>query len=138
MAAGTMGRMAVELVVGIVVGIVLLWIALVALLWLLRPRDVAMGDLVRVVPDLARLSRSLVADRTTPLGVRVALVVLVIWILNPVDLIPEFIPVLGPLDDVIVAVLVLRYVRRRMGSDVLRERWPGTADGFSALRRLIG
>ena len=133
-----MGRMAADVLIGVVVGVLLLWIVLVGLLWLLRPRDVALGELVRVVPDLARLGRSLVADRTTPLGVRFALVMLVIWILNPIDLIPEFIPVLGPLDDVIVAVLVLRYVRRRLGIEVLEARWPGTAEGFSALRRLVG
>ena len=57
----------------------------------------------RVVPDLLRLLRDLVGDRTTPLDVRVVIVVLVAWIVSPIDLIPEFIPVLGPFDDVVVA-----------------------------------
>lgn len=60
--------------------------------------------------------RALIASRSTPLGVRVALIALIASLLNPIDLIPEFIPVPGPLDDVVVAVLVLSYVRRRLGT----------------------
>jgi uncharacterized membrane protein YkvA (DUF1232 family) len=62
--------------------------------------------------------------------VRLALVGLLFWLLNPIDLIPEFIPVLGPLDDVVVAIIVLRYVRSRLGDDELRRRWRGTDDGL--------
>ena len=67
------------------------------------------------------------ADRTAPLDVRVVIVVLVAWIVSPIDLIPEFIPGLGPFDDVVVAIVALRYVpatdrhRRRW-----RARWPGS------------
>ena len=67
-----------------------------------------------------------------------ALVVLLAWLISPIDLIPEFIPVLGPLDDVVVAVLVLRYVRRKVGLEELRRRWPGTPEGFAVLGRIIG
>jgi uncharacterized membrane protein YkvA (DUF1232 family) len=65
-------------------------------------------------------------------------VVLLAWLISPIDLIPEFIPVLGPLDDVVVAVLVLRYVRRRVGLEELRDRWTGTPEGFALLSRIIG
>src|SRR5215211_6392694 len=100
--------------VEIAVGLVVVWIALIALLWVVRPRDVALRDLLGLVPDLLRLVRDLVGDRAVPLGPRVALVGLLAWLISPIDLIPEFIPVLGPLDDVVVAVLVLRYVRSRL------------------------
>ena len=90
-----------------------------------------------MVPDLLRMVRSLIASGSTPLGVRLALLGLVAWLLNPIDLIPEFIPVLGPLDDVVVAVLVLRYARRRLGEDELRRRWPGTPEGFALLRSIL-
>jgi len=126
------------LVAEIVVGLALLWVALIVLLWLLRPRDVATRELVRVVPDLVRLVRSIIADHDAPLGVRLVLVGLVIWILNPIDLIPEVIPVVGPLDDVIVAVLALRYARRQIGIDTIHERWPGTEDGFALVARVLG
>lgn len=73
-----------------------------------------------------------------PLDVRLVLVGLLVWILSPVDLIPEFVPGIGPLDDVIVAVVAFRYVRRRVGVDSLHARWSGTADGFALLLRVIG
>jgi uncharacterized membrane protein YkvA (DUF1232 family) len=72
------------------------------------------------------------------LRVKVALVLLLAWLISPIDLIPEFIPILGPLDDVVVAVLVLRYVRRKVGLEGLRSRWPGTPEGFALLSRIIG
>ena len=87
---------------------------------------------------LLRLLRALVGDRSTPLDVRVVIVVLVALIVSPIDLIPEFIPVLGPFDDVVVAVVALRYVRRRLGSQALRDRWTGSPEGFDVLARVIG
>lgn len=131
-------RVDVGLILGIVLGLVGLWVVLVIVLWLVRPRGVSARELLRLVPDLVRLLRSLLADRSTPPDVRIALVGLSAWILSPIDLIPEFIPVLGPLDDAIVAVLALRYVRRRMGAGELRARWPGTSEGFETVLRVIG
>ena len=122
----------------VILGLVLLWVALLVALWLLRPRGVGGRELLRLVPDVLRLSRDLLVDGRSPRGVRLALGVLVAWLVSPIDLIPEFIPVLGPLDDAIVAVLVLRYVRRRLGEAELRARWRGTEDGFVTLMRLIG
>jgi uncharacterized membrane protein YkvA (DUF1232 family) len=125
-------------VVAIGVGILLVWAALMALLWIFRPRGTNLSELIRLVPDLLRLVRSLIGDRSVPLGARVALVGLLAWLISPIDLIPEFIPVLGPVDDVLVAVLVLRYVRRKVGLEALRQRWPGTPEGFALLGRIIG
>ena len=121
----------------VILGLVVLWIALIVALWLLRPRGVGVADLVRVGPDVVRLGRDLVVDPTTPRGVRAALIILVAWLVSPIDLIPEFVPVLGPLDDVIVAVIVLRYVRRRLGAEQLRRRWRGTPDGWALVERLL-
>jgi uncharacterized membrane protein YkvA (DUF1232 family) len=110
-----------------------IWLVLIVLLWLFRPRDVALGQLVRVIPDALRLTRQLLGDRSVPVGVRLALVFLLVWLVSPVDVIPEFVPVLGPLDDVVMACLVLRYVHRRLGDDELRRRWPGTPEGYELL-----
>ena len=123
---------------GMVVGLAAAWLLFVALLWALRPRDVGLGELVRVVPDIARLCRDILADLSAPAGVRIAIAALLVYLINPVDLIPEFIPVLGPLDDVVVAVLVLRFVRRRLGPDELRARWHGTPESFALLQRILG
>lgn len=120
-------------VLAIVAGLVVAWLLCIVVLWALRPRNVALREVVRVVPDVLRLVRDLLADPSTPLSVRVALGVLLVWIVSPIDLIPEFIPVLGPIDDVVVAILVLRFVRHRLGDGELRRRWRGSADGFALL-----
>jgi uncharacterized membrane protein YkvA (DUF1232 family) len=123
---------------GILLGLLGAWALLVVVLWVFRPKDVGARDLVRVVPDVLRLVRDLLADDTMAVGVRISLVILLAWLVSPVDLIPEFIPVLGPLDDVVVAVIVLRYVRRRMGGDDLRRRWRGSPEGFELLTGILG
>ena len=122
---------------GVIGAVAAIWVALLAILWVFRPRDTSLGELLRLIPDVLRLIRALLADRSTPLGVRLALGALLIWIVSPIDLIPEFIPVLGPLDDVVVAVLVLRWVSRRLGPEELARRWPGKPEGFALLRRVL-
>ena len=111
---------------------------MLAVLWAFRPRDVRLGELVRVVPDVVRLARGLLTDRAVPLSVKAALIGLMAWLISPIDLIPEFIPVLGPLDDVVLTILVLRFVRRRIGADELARRWPGTSDGYALLAQIVG
>ena len=123
---------------GILLGLAGAWALLVVVLWVFRPRDVRAGELVRVVPDVLRLVRDLLADRTVNGGVRISLVLLLAWLVNPVDLVPEFIPLLGPLDDVIVTIIVLRYARRKLGEDDLRSRWRGTPEGFGLLKGILG
>ena len=114
------------------------WLLLVAFLWLHRPsRDLAAATL-HLIPDLVRLVRGLLRDSGTPLSVRVALAGLLLYLLSPIDLIPDFVPVLGSADDVIVAAGVLRWIGRRVGLDDLRARWTGDPAGFEVLRRLLG
>jgi hypothetical protein len=106
--------------------VVAIWIVLVALLWLHRPtRDLAMPAL-RALPDIVRLARNLLADPRTPRRYRVGLVILIVWILSPIDLLPEFLPGIGPLDDI-----------RGTGPARLRELWPGDAAGFDVVARLL-
>jgi uncharacterized membrane protein YkvA (DUF1232 family) len=130
--------MDVRAVVGILVGLIAIWAILLAVLWMLRPKDVAARELVGIVPDLLRLLRDVVRDPASPVDVRLVLVGALVWLLSPIDLIPEFIPVLGPLDDVVVVIVALRYVRRRVGLDALRALWSGTDDGFAVLGRFMG
>jgi uncharacterized membrane protein YkvA (DUF1232 family) len=130
--------MDIGLILGIVVGVVVVWVVLLVLFWLFRPKGVSVRELLGVVPDLVRMLRALVRDPATPMDVRLVLVGLLLWILSPIDLIPEFIPVLGPLDDVVVAIVALRFVRRRVGVAGMRARWPGSDAGFALLGRVVG
>jgi uncharacterized membrane protein YkvA (DUF1232 family) len=128
----------IGVVLALVLGLVALWVVLLVLFWALRPRGVPVRQIVGVIPDVLRLIRSIVTDRSAPLDVRLVLIGLLAWIVSPIDLIPEFIPVLGPLDDVVVAIVAMRYVRRRLGVDDLRRRWAGSAESFTLILRIIG
>jgi uncharacterized membrane protein YkvA (DUF1232 family) len=130
--------MGLDILLAVVAAVAALWIACLALFWLARPKGVPARAVVAALPDLLRLLRSLVADPSTPLDVRVVLVLMVAWIVSPIDLIPEFIPVLGPIDDVVVATAALRYVRRRVGVPALRARWAGSDEGFAVVARVMG
>lgn len=127
-----------EMVIAIAIGLIGLWAILLVLFWVLRPKGVPVRELLGLIPDVLRLLRSVIGDGSAPVDVRVVLLGLLAWIVSPIDLIPEFIPVLGPLDDVVVAVVAMRYVRRRVGIEDLRRRWTGTDDGFALLVRVIG
>ncbi|TKR27423.1 DUF1232 domain-containing protein [Cellulomonas hominis] len=123
-------------VVGVVGGVLLLWLALVAVLWATRPDELRLRELLRLLPDVVRLVRRLAGDRTLPRGVRVRLWLLLGYLALPFDLVPDVIPVLGWADDAIVVALVLRSVVRRAGPEALARHWPGSPEGLAALRRL--
>jgi uncharacterized membrane protein YkvA (DUF1232 family) len=117
---------------------VILWVALIAILWFNRPDDLRLRDTLRLLPDLLRLLRRLAADPTLPRGVRVLLWVLLGYLALPIDLVPDFIPVIGYADDAVVVALVLRAVTHMAGSEALERHWPGTSDGLSTIKRLAG
>lgn len=127
-----------QLLVGIVAALLVAWLALVAVLAVARPSGGLLREGLRVLPDLLRLVHRLAADRTLPRGVRLRVGLLLAYLACPIDLIPDFIPVLGYADDAIVVSIVLRGVIRRAGLDAVRGHWPGTEDGFAAAVRLAG
>ena len=114
------------------------WSIAVALIWLHRPSRAVAVPALRLLPDIVRLVRRLLADPETPRGSRLLLVGSLIWIVSPIDLLPEFLPGIGPVDDIVVAALVLRSVGRRLGREHLRSRWQGTPESFALLERLLG
>jgi uncharacterized membrane protein YkvA (DUF1232 family) len=113
-----------------------LWLALVAALWLTKPDEVSPNETLRLLPDAIRLLKRLAGDSTMPKAVRIWLVVLFAYLALPFDLIPDFIPVLGYADDAIIVAIVLRYITRKAGAEALEKHWPGTSEGLAALRRL--
>jgi len=66
------------------------------------------------------------------------LVLLLATLASPVDLVPDFIPVVGYADDAVIVAFALRSVTRRVGTDVLDRHWPGTPDGLRAIKRFAG
>jgi uncharacterized membrane protein YkvA (DUF1232 family) len=127
-----------DLLIGVTAALLFAWLALVAVLLVARPRGDLLQEALRLLPDVLRLARRLAADSTLPRGVRVRLGFLLAYLAFPIDLIPDFIPVLGFADDAIIVTAVLRGVVRRAGLDAVRAHWPGTEDGFAAIARLTG
>ena len=126
------------LVVSIVVGLALAYLALVAALLVARPKGNLLGEAMRLLPDLLRLLRRLAADANVPRAARVRLVLLLGYLALPFDLVPDFVPLLGYADDAIIVSLVLRSVVRRTGAPLVRRHWPGTEAGLAAVARLTG
>ena len=127
-----------EILTGAGVGLLAAWLVLLAALLLIRPKGGLLAEAVRLLPDLLRLLKRLAADWALPRGVRVRLALLMVYLVLPIDLIPDFLPVIGYADDAIIVAFVLRGVVRRAGLDAARAHWPGTDDGFAALARLTG
>jgi uncharacterized membrane protein YkvA (DUF1232 family) len=127
-----------DLCIGIAAALLLAWLALVLGLLIARPRGGLLREALRVLPDVLRLVRRLAADKSLPRGVRIRLGLLLAYLAVPIDLIPDFIPILGYADDAIIVTAVLRSVVRRAGVEAVRAHWPGTDDGFAAVTRLTG
>jgi uncharacterized membrane protein YkvA (DUF1232 family) len=121
--------------VGVLGGLLLCWLALMAVLWATCPDELRLRELLRLLPDVLRLVHRLAGDTTLPRGVRVRLWLLLAYLALPVDLVPDVVPVLGHADDAVVVALVLRSVVRRAGPAAIDRHWPGTPDGLAALRR---
>lgn len=119
---------------GIAAGVVLVsWAVLVLLARRLPPGTAR--DLAGFLPDSLTAVRRLRRSPAVPRRAKLALLVAGLWVLSPIDLIPEFLPVIGPLDDVVVVALALRYAGRRVPRDVLLAAWPGER---RLLERLLG
>lgn len=125
-----------DIVIAVVGGLLLLWGALVVVLWVTKPDDASITDALRLLPDVVRLVSRLARAPEVPRRVRVALFVLLAYLVSPIDIVPDFIPVLGYADDAVIVALTLRWVARHAGADALERHWPGTLEGLDAVRRL--
>ena len=92
-------------------------------------------ELAGFLPDCVVTVRLLRKDPRVPRRAKIAIVLAGLWVVSPIDLIPEFLPVIGPLDDVVVVALALRYAARQVPRDVLLEAWPGNP---ATIQRLLG
>lgn len=132
------GAAMLRLLLGIVVTTALAWMVFVAALALFQPRGMNLREAKRLLPDIARLIRDLTQDQSLPGGVRRRLGVLVAYLALPFDLVPDFIPVLGYADDVIVIAVVLRSVVRQAGPEAIARHWRGSPAGLALVHRLSG
>ena len=115
----------------------LLYVGLVGMLAVFGRKAEARA-LARFVPDCVVLFRRLLSDPRLPRSRKLLLVGLIAYLSMPFDIVPDFIPVAGQLDDAIIVALVLRTVLRAAGADVIREHWPGPEPSLNTLLRLAG
>jgi uncharacterized membrane protein YkvA (DUF1232 family) len=113
--------------------LVLSWAVLVLLARRLPPG--LLRDLAAFLPDCVTTARRLRRDPAVPRRAKVAVGIAALWVLSPIDLIPEFLPVIGPLDDVVVVALALRYAARSVPRQTLLAAWPGNP---MLLERMLG
>jgi uncharacterized membrane protein YkvA (DUF1232 family) len=125
-----------ELLVALLV-VLVVWAVAIAVLFLVG-RGLAAKRLLTLVPNLVSLFRGLLADDRVPVTSKLLLGAGLVWIVSPIDLVPEFIPVLGPFDDAIVGALVLRHVVRRAGPSVVAAHWHGDEATLAMLLRVAG
>jgi uncharacterized membrane protein YkvA (DUF1232 family) len=113
--------------------VLMLWATLLLLASRLPPG--LARDLAAFLPACVTLVRRLRRDPRVPRSVKIVVALAALWVLSPIDLIPEFLPIIGPLDDVVVVVLALRYARRHVPRAVIVEAWPGDT---RVLDRVLG
>ncbi len=127
-----------HVVTAVAVSLAVAWILLLVVLWRVAPSKTSLQEALRLLPDVLRLVRRLASDRTLARGIRLRMWLALAYLASPIDLIPDFIPVLGYADDAIVVVLAVRSAVRRAGLAALEQHWPGTPDGLAVVMRLTG
>jgi uncharacterized membrane protein YkvA (DUF1232 family) len=121
------------LVLGISIAV---WAALILILFAIGWKKTR--EFAALLPNLISLLRGLARDDRIPRTTRFLLFVALAWVASPIDLIPEFIPILGPLDDIVVVTLILRHLVRRAGPEIVAEHWRGSDEGLRSILRLAG
>lgn len=109
------------------------WTILIVLARRLPPG--LLRDLAAFIPDCVTTVRRLRKDPRIPRRAKIAVLIAGLWVASPIDLIPEFIPVIGPLDDIVVVAVCLRYAARQVPRDILLAAWPGEP---RLIERLLG
>ena len=92
-------------------------------------------DLAGFLPACVTTIKVLRKDPRVPRRAKIAIAIAGVWVISPIDLIPEFLPIIGPLDDIVVVALAFRYAARQIPADVLYDAWPADPN---LLRRLLG
>jgi uncharacterized membrane protein YkvA (DUF1232 family) len=95
-------------------------------------------DVARFIPDCVALVRDLLRDPRVPRRHKRLLGVLIGYVALPFDLVPDFIPIAGHLDDALVVALALRVVLRGSGSELVREHWRGPESSLAVVLRFAG
>ncbi|HEV2686495.1 MAG TPA: DUF1232 domain-containing protein [Actinomycetota bacterium] len=123
------------MIIALAIAVAVWLLAIVALVF--AGRRTHAKELAMLLPNLLSLLRGLIREPRVGRLDKFLLVVAVAWVASPIDLIPEFIPVLGPLDDVVVVALILRRLVKRAGPEVVSDHWRGDPETMQKILRLV-
>ena len=127
--------MITQVLIGLVIGLVLAWIALAIVLLALRPRGQSLADLAGMFPKTLRLVGALYRDPAMPKSVKWRLRIALIYNVQPINLIPDFIPVIGFVDNAVVLIWALRGTVRTAGANAIARHWSGSPEGLAIVYR---
>jgi uncharacterized membrane protein YkvA (DUF1232 family) len=124
------------ILLGLASALVAAWLLLTISLLLARPRGQSVGSVITIFPAVIRLLRALYADRSVPRSVRIRVWIAIIYNVQPINLIPDFVPVVGFMDNAIVIAWALRSAVRQAGGQAVVDHWRGTPDQLELLFRV--
>jgi uncharacterized membrane protein YkvA (DUF1232 family) len=126
-----------SIVIGLGIALLAAWIAFAAVVFAVRSRGQSVGELARLFPDSVRLAAALYRDRELHCSVRWRLRIALIYNLQPINLIPDAIPVIGFADNVVVLAWALRSAVRIAGLEVVARHWNGSPTSLAVLYRVL-
>jgi len=116
--------------------LVAIWIVL-AIVLVIVGRVLLARELALLVPNLVRMFGGLLRDPRVPLRAKIVVGIASLWLASPIDLIPDFVPIAGQLDDAIVAALALRFILRTTDGAVVRQHWHGDPATLERVLRMV-
>ena len=116
--------------------LVAIWIVL-AIVLVIVGRVLLARELALLVPNLVRMFGGLLRDPRVPLRAKIVVGIASLWLASPIDLIPDFVPIAGQLDDAIIAALALRFILRTTDGAVVRQHWHGDPATLERVLRMV-
>ena len=116
--------------------LVAIWIV-VAIVLVIVGRVLLARELALLLPNLVRMFGGLLRDPRVPLRAKIVVGIASLWLASPIDLIPDFVPIAGQLDDAIVAALALRFILRTTDGAVVRQHWHGDPATLERVLRMV-
>ena len=118
---------------------IILLLYILFIIWLYTAgKNSAVRAIGGFIPDCLILFKRILGDKSVSTRYKWPVALLVGYLALPIDIVPDFIPVAGQLDDVIIVGIVLRYIIKGIGANKIREHWPGPASSLNTIMKLAG
>lgn len=129
--------MLVSILIGLASALAATWLVLTVVLIVARPKGLGWHGVTAFFPNVVRLLRGIYRDPGVPRTVRIRVWIAIAYNVQPLNLIPDFVPVIGFVDNIVITAWALRSAVRKAGPDAVSRHWPGTAEEFSLLARIV-